>query len=166
MILDKFDWKMPWAAWEWLWKNAMGSMAEFQTNFLAKALKKTKSGPWGQKTNGFHAIHGLPWGPGPWGRARDPGPSVLAADLSKNPSWEKVMCPMLENCVVSAFSKEWETKGYTIAQILTKYDNKYQIHVGNFQECHFLKINKSNAKRISTNAIFSELKKSTPYKSI
>jgi len=31
--------------------------------------------------------HGPPWGAAPWGRARDPGHSVLVADLSKNPSW-------------------------------------------------------------------------------
>ena len=40
---------------------------------------------------------------GPMGGARDP-PSLLAADLGKNASWKKVMCPMLKSAVLLAFS--------------------------------------------------------------
>ena len=41
-----------------------------------------------------------PMGPGPWGPGPGPGPSLWAADLSKNTSWKKVMCPMLKSCVL------------------------------------------------------------------
>ena len=43
---------------------------------------------------------------GAW--ARNPGPSELAAYLSKNTSCEKVMCPLLKNGVVSTFSENIE----------------------------------------------------------
>ena len=53
----------------------------------------------------------------------------------------------------SCYSRGYESRGPNIDQILiiydkilTKYDKHDKIHVGNFQERHFLEIKKTNAK--------------------
>ena len=52
-------------------------------------------GPVGSWAQGPHGAHGRIWA-----RAWGPGPSLLAPDLSKNTSWEKLTCPICGKGVI------------------------------------------------------------------
>ena len=62
---------------------------------------------WAHGPYGPHGLMG-PWDPwGPWAcvtrprvQAQGLGPSLLASDLSKNTSWQKLTCPICGDCVI------------------------------------------------------------------
>ncbi len=97
-------------------KNPIGCMANFQLNFLAKApgrilfraLRPKKY----MESIGLMVLGPMsPIGPmtrstwASWGLANSTGlgPSLWAADLSKNAPWKKVMGPQLEKGVLYVF---------------------------------------------------------------
>jgi hypothetical protein len=78
----------------------MGSMANFQLDFLSNALNGFRSGSWGQQNNGILGIHGPwgpwgpwgswgPWGPGPWGPRPGPGPFAVGGRSQQKHVLEK-----------------------------------------------------------------------------
>ena len=90
---------------------------EFRCSFIAKGLNEFHSGLLGQEIHGPKGPDGPMESMGPHGAQAHgagpatSGPSLLAADLRKNMSWEKVMCCMLSSCVSWVDSMESETKG-------------------------------------------------------
>ena len=72
---------------------------------------------------GNHGSHGPHEGPGPRVQAQDQGPSLRAADLSKNKSWTKKVCPMLGGVSRRIFPEG--TRDYDALNQATKFTQNF-----------------------------------------